>query len=341
MRITCPNCRHELNASDAAMVSDLRCPVCRQKVVSTGPAEVSSPAGEAPPRVVREEIASSTGPGRRFGIPGWTWLILGSALLGLFAVPVAWYASRSWRVGRHQGVAEQVLKESEAWLKALRPGPSEALEQRLKALAENSFVDDVTKLDARRSLARIAVRKAAHAAAALHEEAFSVLEEEELGKTRETLEAYLQQPGAGLTESNDARRLLNEIELVTSPEQQKKRLAKLSDEELGRVRDGGSWPDYVLPEHPKLRSLFVRAARPLIQLECEKRWPAEKVFHKGQAVKNRGSGVTWRGTVQSVDKGVCVVLIEKVVGEELPFREGELHTFDETQLQAEDRALPP
>ena len=71
---------------------------------------------------------------RRFGIPGWTWLILGSALLGLFAVPVAWRVSRSCRVVRAQREASEVATTAQQWL-AKEPGPSAELEEKLTALS--------------------------------------------------------------------------------------------------------------------------------------------------------------------------------------------------------------
>jgi nucleoid-associated protein YgaU len=341
MKLTCPHCSHELNASGAATGAGLRCPVCRQEVAFAGASAAAEPHGETPPRMEREARTAPRARDSRFGIPGWTWLILCSTLLGLFAVPVAWYASRSIR-GRLEGdEAQQALAAARTWLQEKTPGPSADLEQKLAAILRYAFVDDATKLQVRRAMLQVADRKAARDAVAAREEAAAALQAEKLDEAKKHLEAYLQHPQAEPQKATEARRLLDEISLVNSPQRQSEVLTRLSDGDLANLRDGGSWPDGGLPQDPKLREMFIRNAEPLVQREWDQRRPPEKMFHLGQAVKNKGLELTWRGRISAIGEKTYDVRIEDVLDVRHGFREGELHTFDQTQLQAEDRAPQP
>lgn len=342
MKIICPHCRHELNVSSAATGAELRCPVCRQEVGKAGFPTENSPHWGAPPRVERKEKSLPGAPDRRLGIPGWTWLILGSALIGLFAVPVAWYASRSSRRNEARREAEQVLQEAEKGLQEEHPEAPVGQEQCLADVLKNPFVDEATKLRVRRMMSQIARRHAALEAVALFDAGTSALQAEKLDAAKKQFEDYLRHPQAEPREATEARRLLDEIAQVNSPDGQKrKRLSNLSDDDLAGIRDGGPWPDGTLPLHPQLREMFIRAATPLLQQEWDKRRSPEKMFQVGQAVKNRGIGIRWRGTVQSVDGSAYGVRIDEVVGEDQSFQKGEMHIFDKTELQAEDPAPVP
>ncbi len=211
------------------------------------------------------------------------------ALLGLFAVPVAWRVSRSCRVVRAQREASEVAATAQQWL-AKEPGPSAELEEKLTALLEHPFVEEATKRHIRQLTRQISDRNAACDAAAVWERAMSAKRSRNLDEAESGLNKYLQHAKAELKAKTDAKRLLDEIALVRSSERQRRLLTNLSDGEFAKVRRGGPWPEGVLPVDADLTKMFLDAVQPLVRQEGDRRQPSENMLRKGQRVKKQWPG---------------------------------------------------